>query len=35
MIDAGKVGVLPAGYTRMVPTREVERLERGKNPTSP
>lgn len=26
MIDAGKVKALPTGFTRMIPTREVERL---------
>jgi len=26
MIDAGKIKALPTGYTRMIPTREVERL---------
>jgi hypothetical protein len=26
MIDAGKVEALPTGYTRMIPTREVDRL---------
>jgi excisionase family DNA binding protein len=30
MIDAGKVEALPTGFTRMIPTREVERLT---NPT--
>lgn len=29
MIVAGKVKALPTGYTRMVPTREVERLTRN------
>lgn len=27
MIAAGKVEALPTGYTRMIPTREVERLK--------
>jgi hypothetical protein len=27
MIDAGKVEALPTGFTRMIPTREVERLK--------
>ena len=26
MIDAGKIKALPTGYTRMIPTSEVERL---------
>jgi hypothetical protein len=26
MIDAGKVETLPTGFTRMIPTREIERL---------
>ncbi len=26
MIDAGMVQALPTGFTRMIPTREVERL---------
>jgi hypothetical protein len=26
MIDAGKIKVLPTGHTRMIPTREVERM---------
>jgi excisionase family DNA binding protein len=29
MIDAGKIKVLPTGYTRMIPTSEVERWLRG------
>lgn len=29
MIDAGKVEALPTGYTRMIPTREVERLTKA------
>lgn len=29
MIDAGKVETLPTGFTRMIPTREVERLTKG------
>ena len=32
-IDAGKIEALPTGFTRMVPTREVERLTRNRNPT--
>jgi excisionase family DNA binding protein len=31
MIDAGKVEALPTGLTRMIPTREIQRLTRGKN----
>jgi excisionase family DNA binding protein len=27
MIEAGKIEALPTGYTRMLPTREVERLK--------
>lgn len=27
MIDAGKVEALPTGFTRMIPTHEVERLK--------
>jgi excisionase family DNA binding protein len=27
MIDAGKVEALPTGFTRMIPTREVDRLK--------
>ncbi len=27
MIAAGKIEALPTGYTRMIPTREVKRLE--------
>jgi hypothetical protein len=27
MIAAGKIGALPMGFTWMIPTREVERLE--------
>jgi hypothetical protein len=26
MIDAGKIKALPTGFTRMIPTREVEQL---------
>jgi excisionase family DNA binding protein len=26
MIDAGKIEALPTGFTRMIPTREVQRL---------
>jgi excisionase family DNA binding protein len=26
MITAGKIEALPTGYTRMIPTREVDRL---------
>jgi excisionase family DNA binding protein len=33
MIDAGKVEALPTGFTRMIPTREVERLMRATNAT--
>jgi excisionase family DNA binding protein len=29
MIDAGKIEALPTGFTRMMPTREVERLTKG------
>jgi excisionase family DNA binding protein len=29
MIDVGKVEALPTGFTRMIPTREVERLAGG------
>jgi excisionase family DNA binding protein len=29
MIDAGKVEALPTGFTRMIPTSEVERLTKG------
>jgi excisionase family DNA binding protein len=29
MIDAGKVEALSTGYTRMVPTREVDRLTKA------
>ncbi len=28
MIDSHKIEVLPTGYTRMVPTREVDRINR-------
>ncbi len=28
MIAAGKIETLPTGFTRMIPTREVERLKR-------
>jgi hypothetical protein len=31
MIEAGKIEVLPTGFTRMIPTSEVERLF-GKEP---
>jgi len=27
MIDAGTIEALPTGYTRMIPTREIERLK--------
>ena len=30
MIAAGKVEALPTGFTRMIPTHEVERLTKGK-----
>jgi hypothetical protein len=30
MIDADKVEALPTGFTRMIPSREVERLEAPK-----
>jgi excisionase family DNA binding protein len=30
MIAAGKIEALPTGFTRMIPTREVERLQRGR-----
>jgi excisionase family DNA binding protein len=30
LIDAGKIEALPTGFTRTVPTREVERLMRTK-----
>jgi excisionase family DNA binding protein len=30
MIDTGKVEALPTGFTRMIPTREVERLTKGR-----
>lgn len=29
MIDAGTIEALPTGYTRMIPTREVDRLSSG------
>ncbi len=29
MIDAGKIEALPTGLTRMIPTREVERLAKS------
>jgi hypothetical protein len=29
MIDAGKLQALPTGFTRMIPTRDVERLTKG------
>jgi excisionase family DNA binding protein len=29
MIDAGRVEAVPTGFTRMIPTREVERLTKG------
>ncbi len=29
MIDAGTVQALPIGFTRMIPTREAERLQNG------
>jgi excisionase family DNA binding protein len=29
MIEVGKVEALPTGFTRMIPTREVERLTKG------
>jgi excisionase family DNA binding protein len=28
MLAAGKVEALPTGFTRMIPTREIERLSR-------
>lgn len=31
MIEAGKVEALPTGFTRMIPTREVERLTSKKD----
>jgi excisionase family DNA binding protein len=35
MIAAGKVEALPTGFTRMIPTREVERLRKGQYPGAP
>ena len=29
MIDAGKIEALTAGFTQMIPTREVERMKAG------
>lgn len=32
MIEAGKIEALPTGFTRMIPTIEIERLTAGRSP---